>query len=310
MPGLFDGTSRAGLPQTTPGGIYYEIDAFDYREAWVPGANRTQITCRVDATESFEWITQMVGKVYVTAASGGVLARDLPERNPFDSKQYCTRIEQMDQGGLKDGTTDADGNLFDAASGWPFTKWQRYRATFEGMPFQMRSDSEANAFTVPELMRYVYRTQSTYAREQQIPGGTFREIGGTDPLMQTGFKTRCFGDVSYTRVRIPVSNFPAAIKTHRGKVNDAAFDTQGSGGECYNFAAGELLYVGFDDSKKYFDANEDWVCDLVLNFKFCQGGWNFFLRADGVLVEVSTDGTAGGARPYSSETMPELFLVS
>lgn len=307
MPQLFPDTERAGLPQTTKDGIYYEVDAFSYRESWVPAANRTVITCRVDATESFDWITAMVGRAYV---SGTTLRRDLPEQNPFDQKQWCTRVEQVDQGGLKDGANDAEGDLIDAASGWPFTKWQRYRVTFEGMPFQMRTDSEADAYSVPEFMRYVTRHQVSYAREQQIPGGAFQAIGTGDRLMQTGFKTRVFGDVVYTRVRVPVAHLPLTnLKNHRGKINDAAFDTETADGG-YNFAAGELLYTGFDDNTRYFDANEDWVCDLALKFKFCQGGWNFFFNNLGALVEVSSDGTGGGTKPYTTATFNDLFTVA
>jgi hypothetical protein len=125
--GLFLPDDPDGLPQTTLTGIYYEVDAFSYREAWVPGANRTVITARVDATTSFDWITEMVGRAYVEAGSPPTLRRDLPEQNPFDEKQWCTKVEQLDQGGLKDGVNDAEGDLRDIDSGWPFTKWQRYR---------------------------------------------------------------------------------------------------------------------------------------------------------------------------------------
>lgn len=313
MPQLFPDLDRVGLPQTTLGGIFYEIDAFSYREAWVPGANRTVITCRVDATESFEWVTAMVGRVYVT---GTTLRRDLPEQNPFDEKQWCTKVEQIDQGGLKDGDNDADGDLADMASGWPFTKWQRYRVTFEGMPFQVLTDAivdtlEAEVGGKAELYRYLVRNQKTYAREQQIPGGGFYTIGSTPPagkILQTGFKTRVYGDITYTRVRVPVGHFPAELKSHRGKINSAAFDSYAVDGG-YGFAAGELLYAGYDDTNRYFDANEDWVCDLVLNFKFCQGGWNFFYSKTGVLVEVSSNGTAGGVKPYTTADMLDLFTV-
>lgn len=311
MPELFPSTDRAGLPQTTKSGFYYEIDPFTYREAWVPGANRTVIDCRVDANESFDWITDMVGRSYM---SGTTLRRDLPEQNPFDVNQWCTKVEQIDQGGIND-----DDTLSDAASGWPFTKWQRYRCTFEGMPFAMRDDAAADSYATTqsskaELSRYVVRGQRTYAKEQQIPGGAFKIVDdGTAanrlPLMQTGFKTRVFGDVTYTLVRWPVTNFPAEWKNHRGKINSAAFDASSGSGEGYAWAAGELLYVGYDDNNKYFDANEDWVADVVLQFKFCQGGWNYFLNSSGALVEVSTDGLSSGTKPYSTAQLYDLFEV-
>ena len=93
---------------------------------------------------------------------------------------------------------------------------------------------------------------------------------------------------------------------HSGTVNSATFDTQEGG---YNFAAGELLYVGFDDNNRYWDANEDWVVDLVYAFRFAAGGWNYGLNREGTLVEVSLDGTAGGGKPYSSNAFANLFTV-
>lgn len=306
MPNLFPDTDRVGLPQTTLNGLYYEVDAPSYREAWVPGANKTVIQCRIDAEDSFQWVTDMVGRTYIAA---GVLRRDLPERNPFDDNQWCTRVEQIDQGGLKDGVTDADGDWVDAASGWPFTKWQRYQCTFEGMPFAMRNDSDADAFPgTAELGRYVVRGQRSYAREQQMPGGTFCIDGTTTPLGQTGFKTRVFGDVTYTMIRWPVANLPAALKTHRGKINQSTFDQTSGSGEGYEWATGELLYVGYDDNHRYFDANEDWVSDVVLSFRYCQGGWNYFLKNDGTLVQVSVNGDATN-RPYSVANFFDLFVV-
>lgn len=316
--GLFEPLDITGLPQTTRSGIYYEVDVASYREAWVPGANRTVITARVSSEEAFDWITDMVGRVYYADQK---IRRDLPEQNPFDQNQWCTKVEQLDQGGPRGEGTSGDPHTYrDEASGWPFPLWARYRCTFENMPFRMRDDNDVDTIaptttpaTKPELLRYVTRTQRTYAREQQIPGGAFKIVDAVAanrlPLMQTGFKVRCYGDVIYTLARWPVSKAVPEWKTLRGKVNDAVFDPSptSSPGEGYEWPAGELLYVGYDDNNKYFDANEDWVMDVILSFKFCQGGWNFFFNHLGELKEVSSDGTAGGTKPYSSGSLAELF---
>jgi len=304
MPSLYDDTTT-GLPQTTNSGIYYEIEVSSYREQWVPGNNKTEIICRVDADDAFDWITDMVGRSYVNGST--VLRRDLPEQNPYDENQWCTKVEQVDQGG-----ENVDETYRDAVSGWPFTRWCRYRCTFESLLYKVLSDTDADTrasgLTEPELLRYVTRAQTIYAREQQIPGGGFQAVGGGDKLMQTGFKTRAFGDVTYCRIRVPCEAFPAEFISHRGKINDDAFDPKDVGDE-YSFATGELLYVGYDDSNKYWDANEDWVCDVVLKFRYCQGGWNYFFNNLGVLVEVSSDGTAGGTKPYTTADFNLLFTV-
>lgn len=313
--GLFD--DQTGIPFTTTSGVPYEVDALSYRESWVPGASKTVILCRVKTEQAFQWVTDMVGKVSVPAS---VLRRDLPERNPFDSKQYCTRIEQYDQGETPDyGVVEDDGeNTFaDLTSKWPVTKWMRYRATFEAMPFEMQTDAYVDAKGLagwePELLRYTIRARKTVAREQQIPGGGFKTIEATPvPLMNTSFKTLVFGDVTYTWVRVPVGHLPSQAISLEGRINDAAFDPKSvlSNPAGYDFPAGTLLYTGFDDTSKYYDANEDWVCDVVYSFRYKQIGWNKFLNNLGVAVEVSSDGLVGGTRPYLTGNFNTLFRAS
>lgn len=318
----------SGLPLTTRSGIAYEVDAFDYREQWVRDSSRTTVLCRVRASEAFNWVTDMVGRVYV-ANSGGVnrLRRDLPEVNPFDGKQYCTGVVQADQGGPPTGgtqTVDGRPSFADPVSGWPVTRWMRYRATFEGMPHEMRDDGTVDGLPGErELGRYVVRSRKTFSREQQIPGGAFQIINDGDPnkrfpLLNTSFKSIVFGDVTYTWMRFPVGKLPAAADAHQGKVNSVTFDAKGPLNEAgYTFDAGTLLYSGYDDTNKYYDANEDWVSDVVFSFRFKQIGWNKYLTKNGTEVEVSTEvtpgdglaGTSGGRRPYASADFHELFRV-
>jgi hypothetical protein len=311
MPSLEGDTT--GLPQTTRSGIYYEIETLSYREAWVPGGNRTTVVCRVLWDDSFDWITDMVGRAYTGSVDGVVkLRRDLPEQNPYDAKQWCTRVEQVDQGGVP------DGGMADGASGWPVAKWARYRCTFEGMPHAMLSDEEVDttATTIErELRRYVVRGQRVIAKEQDIPAGGFKTIEAEPlPLFKTGFRTIAMGDVTYTWMRVPVASIPDEAKTLRGTINETEFDASTADGG-YDFAAGQLLYVGYDDHNRYFDANEDWVCDLVYSFRFkggvdadgADGNWNLFLDKTAKWVGVSTDGTEGGTKPYGTSDFDTLF---
>jgi hypothetical protein len=331
MPSLFDPGGTFGLPVTTRTGISYEVDTFDYRERWTPGANSTVVLCRVPFNTSFDWITDMVGRAHVVSSVGGKrLRRDLPEQNPYDRRQYCTRVEQVDQGGDPDGGTLVVGSgsfavptYADVEHGWPVVKWCRYRCTFEAFPFQMRTDAQVDNATAgaAELYRYVMRVQRPTPREQQIPAGAFQTIddaveGNRIKLMQTGFKTIVFSDVTYTWVRVPVGAF--LRNTHKdsllGKINDAVFDTGTAPGDVidgggYAWPTGTLLYTGYDDSNRYYDANEDWVVDVVFNFRFRQIGWNRYLNNEGKPVEVSLTGTSAGEKPYGVGDFNTLFTV-
>ncbi len=318
--GIFDDTDA--LPVTTRSGIPYEVDIAAYKEQWIPRANKTTIIARVPTASAWDWVTDMVGRVYVADVGGtDRLRRDLPEPNPYDSQQFCTQIEMVDHGGRGVTTNEFGGNALelpynDPSTNWPLTAWTRYRCTFEAMPFQMSSDSVADADASDgferELSRYVIRSQKGFAKEQQLPGGAFSTIDTPSVrLLQTKFVSIVYSDVSYVWTRVPVYDFQAAVSksANRGKINSTAFDTGESRHGGYNWGAGTLLYIGYDDTNRYYDANEDWVVDVVFSFRFRQIGWNFYLNAAGVPKEVSSNGLVGGDRPYSSFDFHELFRI-
>lgn len=196
-----------------------------------------------------------------------------------------------------------------------------------------------------ELYRYILRTRKTYSREQPIPAastaGGFKVIddatpANRKPIGQVGFRVVSMADVTYKWVRVPVgwppptgyaapdpahpwppkfnpgAADPAAIRRARdkyvGTINDDWFDCAAADG--YQWEPGTLLYKGFDDSTKYYDAAGDWVCDVVFTFQFKEGGWNKFLTAKGEWKEVSLDGTSSGQRPYQKNNLNNLFQYS
>lgn len=309
MPSLEGDTT--GLPATTRTGIPYEIETFSYREAWVPGANRTVVNCRVPWSSSFDWITDMVGRSYVASVYGtNRLRRDLPENNPYDPNQWCTRVEQLDQGGSSSA---------DATSGWPVSSWARYRCTFESMPMGLFTDAQVDALAGSyerELLRYVSRSQKSYAKEQKIPAGAFKIVDDVTPanrlpLHQTGFKTVVMADLTYVWCRIPVASTPTTWTSLLGKTNSVTFDSWDATNnpQGYSIVPGSALYVGYDDSNRYWDANESLVCDVVFTIRYKSGGWNYYLNNRGQFVEVSLDGTSSGTKPYTSADLHALFTV-
>lgn len=296
--------NESGLPHTTKSNIPYEVDSLDFREQWMADANQTVIIARVKGFQAYDFVTDMVGRSYFWSTTR--LGRDLPEVNPFDSKQYCSSCIQVDQGGNPDNTTD--GPTYEIVSGWPLPRWVRYRCTFAAAPYQIRSDTQVNVTSVPELFRYCIRKRQSQAREMQFPGGSFRVVDADPalrvPLMQVGFKVISFADVTYQFVRWPVECLPLTIwESNLGKINNAVFDPKSESGLLsggYAWPAETLLFAGYDDTHKYFDANEDWVCDPILRMRFNQIGYNKYLNNLGVGVSVSSDGTGSGTKPYTS----------
>ena len=305
----------SGLPHTSRSGIAYEVESCTVKTNWVPRANLTTVNVRVLGDDADRFIEDMVGRVYLgSPASGGaaLLRRDLPEQNPLYENQWCTRCEQIDQGGNQDTESDGPGALL---SGYPDPRWMRFRVTFEGMPFDLKTDSGVDGVSgvdERELFRYVRRSRKSYSKEQQFPGGGFFITGSGPPavkLMTVGFRVVIFADVQYVHYRVPVDALPLANYTAcEGKINVAAFDVGARG--AYNWPTGTLLYESFDDDDKYFDANGDWVCDVVHTMKYKQIGWNNYLDNTGAAVAVDTVGDGSGTKAYSTADFKTLFQFS
>lgn len=218
-----------------------------------------------------------------------------------------------------------------------------YASPIGALPAMADIVSAAGSYAgAPELYRYVVRTRRTYSREQPIPAastaGGFKVIddavpANRKPIGQVGFRVVSMADITYRWVRVPVgwppplgwTGFtasnpwppafnPAALNpaTNRrardsyvGTINHDWFDCAAPDGYCC--APGTMLYRGFDDSAKYYDAAGDWVCDVTFQFQWKEGGWNSILNAKGEWKAVSLDGTSAGTRPYQTSDMNNLF---
>lgn len=216
----------SGLPVTTVGSIPYEIDALSPRESWGAGNGSTSVLCRQLWERSSEWIRAMVGRVEIVKPGGTpLLRRAVPQIVEFgdDRPHWCSMVDQVDQGGeLEDGAP-----LQTAVTGWPETRWCRFRATFEVFPYRIRTEAEideaqAAAGSYPgarELYRYMVRSRRVYSREQPIPAaskaGGFKVVESPplatpQPIGQVGFRVVSYADVTYKWVRVPI-NWPPPI---------------------------------------------------------------------------------------------------
>lgn len=205
-----------------------------------------------------------------------------------------------------------------------------------------------------ELLRYIVRTRRNYTKEQPVPAGAagFRDTtGGTslapgDKIGQVGFRSVGYSDVTYRWVRVPL-NFPPPAgwvgfsptnawppptgltadnptfrytrDSYLNTVNSTWFDLAAADG--YSWPPGTLLYTGFSDDNRYYDAAGDWVCDVTFTFKAkmaldssgALGGWNYALNASGKWVYINLEGYVGGSTdtpPYQSKDFNNLFAYS
>lgn len=293
-----------------------------------------------------------------------LLKRYVPEMVQYGDgrRQFCSICEQTEQGGNADNSNFSQAGTNWPETDW--TKFRTVFEAFPyAVLTDPECDIIATAAGgyagAKELYRYVVRSRRDYSREQPIPAaslaGGFRVATGTiaapgQTIGQVGFRAIGMADITFKWVRVPVgwpppvgytpadpSNpwppafnpaalNPAANRRTRDSflncINDDWFDVAAPDGICA--PPGTLLYTGYDDSNRYYDANGEWVCDITFSFKQKQaidsagsyGGWNYFLDARGRWVRVNLEGIVPGTvgatdtPPYQSKPFNDLFKYS
>lgn len=347
----------SGLPRTTRTGYVYELEPLSMRESWGAGNGVLNVNARQNTPLVAPWIQDMVGQVQIVAPSSTlVMTRFVPERYPGISGadrrlMHCSGVEMI---GAGDIPVSGVGNFSNGLTKWPETKWRQYRCTFEAFPYKVLTDAQCDAITAAagsypgarELCRYIVRTRRSYSKEQPIPAGAagFKDTTTGNKIGQVGFRVIEFAEVTYKWVRVPLGFPPpigwtgftfgnawppavglSAADTTKRRARDAYlncvnndwFDMAAPDG--YAWPPGTLLYTGYDDSNRYYDACGDWVCDVTFNFKAkmgldsagSYGGWNYALNASGQWVYINLEGTAPPATPdtppYKSVDFNNLF---
>lgn len=274
---------------------------------------------------------------------------------------FCSGVDQTGAGQTPQSGILGVGGLNNFANGltkWPVTRWRQYRAIFEAFPYKVLSDADcasiaAGAGAYPgavELYRYIIRTRRSYSKEQALPAGStgFRDTTSGKLIGQVGFRAIEYADVTYKWIRVPVgwpppagwtgysmgnpwpppvglsaanTTFKRTRDSYLNTVNSTWFDVASPDG--YAFPPGTLLYTGYSDDNRYYDAAGDWVCDVTFNFKFRGsldsgksgagnfGGWNYALNSQGAWVYINIEGSGtSGTPPYQSRDFNNLFRYS
>lgn len=231
-------TNLNQLPATTVGNIYYETQSINMRDGCGPSVGWTQLRCRIDDTNRYNWVRAMVGRVLVNVPPGpysigssvlGVpyLSRLVPEGLKFAEPslvpgvpprlQYCSGMETVLSLGL-----NAFGSM---GSPWPQTSSYMYDVRWERFPYEVLDDFSTAALQsycmgkapvgtnqmALELFRYMIRSRKNTSREQPIPTGVagFKLIDDSVPTNRqvipglVAQKVVSYADVMYTWCRIP-----------------------------------------------------------------------------------------------------------
>lgn len=298
--------NETGLPRTLDGpvgGWKYEVVSDSLREQWVANAGMASAVIRVKRETAWHFANTFLGNVQAVVVDGIYrLKRGLPERHPFLPGHWAMRLEQADLGGHPDGDT-SKGIGRDNSSGWPLPRWARYRAIYDLIPFEIRTNDDVDSDdTNGELLRYCVRTRRSIAKEVPYGAGKLVIDDGTAEGKVVGiqpFKTLVYADISYTLIRWPSYAVPRSLlDAMSGTINNDVYDTVPGRG--YRIPRGQMLFVGWSENQ-YMDQTSNFVSDWTLNFRqTCSlPSWNHTLANNGQAVPLKIlGGQSGNDRPY------------
>jgi len=299
-------TTTATTGETTPtqkNAVGYAVH-HDIQQTSDPTTTGYTVTLTVDGANTLGqgssdlFARDMLGWSSVPLA--GVLSRVLPEPCGRDPRAYCVKLESVMH--VPDDLTA--GEVTVSPAGWPTYQVESFRATYAIPLYQVKEDDEV---TYEHERFCVWRTKVT-AQNEKIPGGAYQRVDGTAanrlPLNEVAVKTGRGFELTCKWLDVPFYD-PAHLATLMNKINDADVTWNG-----VTFAENTVLVTGIDAEPRVNGVG-DLVYDYTFSFSVKGDGrtWNKFWQRDGTYVEVSTDGTAGGSKPFATADLNELWSV-
>lgn len=282
---------------TTASGIPYSVE-FDLADQIDQTTSSVVVTVSVDDDSAPSFKKDMLG--YSTVNGDGSLSRILPEVCKWGTERthYCVKLDPV----LKTPKYTA-GVLQLNDDGWPQFDIAKYRATFVVPLYAVLEDDEVSS----ERDRFcVWRRRDT-AQNEKIPGGGFKWVSSTaserTPVPEVGVRVGRQSEITCKWVDVPRVDY-ARLDSFCNTVNDSDFVMDGT-----TYTTGTLLFTGFDAEPK-INGRGDKAYDITLSFAVRADGrtWNKFWKSGSAgYVEISSDGTSGGDKPFSSSTFDNIW---
>ncbi len=296
-------TYTATTGETTPAqknAVPYSVD-HDIRQANDPQTTGYTVTLAVEGQYTlgggsvglFE--NDMLGWSQV---SGGVLQRVLPEPCGRDPRAYCVKLESV----LHFPDDLVAGETAVTSAGWPTYKIERFQATYAIPLYQVLEDDEV---TYEHERFCVWRTK-IISQNEKIPGGGFKWLGSDIKVNEVGVKTGRMIELTCKWLDVPFYNY-AKLKTLCNKVNNSTVEWNG-----VQYDPETVLVTGID-SEPRVNAVGDRSYDITFSFAVRTDGrtWNKFWKSGGDgYVEITSDGTGGGTKPFETAQLNNLWTFT
>ncbi len=296
-------------------GIPYAVGMLegDIKRTWDQTTSGTsaRVACNWDDVSDF--VEDMLGGsklIGTVGTTGARISRTLPERCPYNDRQYCLGLTLIQTTGFNHGAVSK-------FAGWPeFNKNGEGVAVFEAhyaaTLYELLEDDEID----DETDRFLIVTPSGVSENQQIPGAAFRVINDAIPadqripLGETGVKTGRSIDLQVKFLDVPAVNYTKIISLSN-KVNAGPFTI----GEWFTFPAETCLFKTWTANRKVNAlGNPTFDISFTFGIKTDKGPdgqfrtWNKFWTTTGY-VEVSHNGASTGNKVFQSGDLKGIFSM-
>lgn len=273
-------------------GIDYAVSQLegDIQESGDPSTSGLTALLTVDAADSVAFLYELLG---YSELDGTSLHRVLPEPSGIYSDMYAASYQRVKS--IWDQGTNA--------AGWPTYDQITYAVTYVKPLYEVLEDDEVTY----EHERFCVWRKKIAAQNEKIPGGTFKTIATPSVVLyEVGVRTGRTLELTCKWIDVPKFDY-ATISGLANKINDADVTWDGT-----VYDAETVLFTGAEEEPR-LNAFGLRTRDITFSFLIRADGrsWNkFWSASDGDYIEVSTDGTSGGDKPFGAADLNTLWTFS
>lgn len=286
-------TTTAETGQTTPDdktAIGYAVGVTDIAQVADQNTAGYSATLTVEADDAAAFVYEVLG---YSELQGTSLHRVLPEPCGIDSRAYAMRMERAQ-------ATEVGANN---AAGWPTFGQISYRVEYAIPLYDVLEDDEVTY----EHERFCVWKKNPTVQNEKIPGGSFKFINASKTdLNEVGVRTGQVLELSCKWLDVPRFDY-AKLSGLFNKINSSAIVLDGVSYDAY-----KVLFAGASEEPRVngvgFRTRD---IDLKFLVRLDARTWNmFWCPRDGAYVEVSSNGEAGGTRPFTTANLLDIWTFT
>jgi hypothetical protein len=297
------------MPITSRNQIPYVDFKDGYTESFTAFEQKSERIVLTAWSTRKQFVQDMLSDAFISTYIGGIkkLDRLEPAQHPIHSQLYCTRCDLMEGNGVQ--SQDSAKNGFLKYTDTRTSLEAKYRLVYECLPYDVRSNNEADAHPLLELCRFVDRQSSFTTEAYPLPGNTFKWSSGARAgqiIPESPAKIVGSGQLTYRWVQVPgifngiTDTLWTNIRSVIGKVNSVQFDNK--------YSIGTLLCGAPQITRNLSSPSAQYTFDISFPLSLREDGWNkIFCAPTGAFEDVVQ--VSDGAKPYDETDFANLFKV-